>query len=132
MNRDDPHPAQADSGRTPLGDVRTELRDDVFVARMLGEIDLSNAEQLGVKTVQAAPASATGVVLDLSQVQYIDSYGIFVIHGMRQRLRERGQPLILVVPKDGRIHRTFDVAGITNGVPVVETLEDALRTITVG
>jgi anti-anti-sigma factor len=67
------------------------------------------------------------VVLDLTEVEYIDSYGIFVIHGLRQRLREHETTLILVIPRDGRIRRALELVGIHESMPVKEALEDALH-----
>jgi anti-anti-sigma factor len=109
------------------GKVRFETRGDVLVARMSGEIDLSNAEQLGVQIADAAPLQARAVVLDLTEVEYIDSYGIFVIHGLRQRLSENRQKLALVVPEDGLIRRAIELVGIAEVLPIETELEAALR-----
>jgi anti-anti-sigma factor len=109
------------------GTVRFDARGDVLVARMAGEIDLSNAENLGVEIAKAAAPDAQHVVLDLTEVEHIDSYGIFVLHGLRQRLREHHATLILVIPKDGRIRRTIEMVRIGDFMPVKEELADALQ-----
>jgi anti-sigma B factor antagonist len=109
------------------GTVRFEMRGDVLVARMAGEIDLSNAEALGAEIADASPPGGERVVLDLTAVEHLDSYGIFVIHGLRQRLREHRTTLVLVIPKDGRIRRALELVRIQDSMPVVEQLEDALR-----
>jgi anti-anti-sigma factor len=109
------------------GTVRFEERGNVMVARMAGEIDLSNAEPLGAEIANAAPPDAERVVLDLTAVEHIDSYGIFVIHGLRQRLREHQTTLVLVIPKDGKIRRALELVRIHDSMPVKEQLEDALH-----
>lgn len=106
--------------------VRFDTRGQVFVARLSGEIDMSNAEQLGVEVAEATPQDVRGVVVDLTEVEHLDSYGIFVIHGLRQRLAERQQALVLIVPKDGRIRRAIELVRIADVIPVTEGLEDAL------
>ncbi len=111
------------------GAVRFDSRGDVLVARMSGEIDLSNAEQLGIQVADAAPPDASGVVLDLSEVEYIDSYGIFVIHGLRQRLVDRQQALALVVPKDGVMRRAIELTGLAEVITIKEDLQDAVATV---
>ncbi|MGN6867908.1 MAG: STAS domain-containing protein [Solirubrobacteraceae bacterium] len=108
------------------GRVSFEPKGHFLVARMAGEIDLSNAEQLGVKIAEATSPDAQGVALDLTEVSHIDSYGIFVIHGLRQRLCEHQTTLVLVIPRDGRIHRAMELMGIHEFIPVMEGLEDAL------
>ncbi|HJS92976.1 MAG TPA: STAS domain-containing protein, partial [Solirubrobacteraceae bacterium] len=100
------------------GTVRFDKRRDVLVARLAGEIDLSNAEALGVEIANAAPPGAERVVLDLTEVEHIDSYGIFVIHGLRQRLREAETALVLVIPKDGRIRRALELVRIQESMQV--------------
>jgi anti-anti-sigma factor len=109
------------------GRVSFEPKGHLLVARMAGEIDLSNAEQLGVTIADATPPDAQGVALDLTDVEHIDSYGIFVIHGLRQRLREHQATLVLVIPRNGRIHRAMELVGIHEFIPVKESLEDALH-----
>jgi anti-sigma B factor antagonist len=111
------------------GEVRCEPRGDVLVAYMSGEIDLSNAERLGVQVAEAAPPDASGVVLDLSGVEYIDSYGVFVIHGLRQRLGDQQQKLALVVAKDGLIRRAIELMGLAEAMPVTDELQAALQVV---
>jgi anti-anti-sigma regulatory factor len=50
------------------GMVRSVMRGHVLVARMIGEIDLSNAERLGGEIAEATPPDARHVVLDLTDV----------------------------------------------------------------
>jgi anti-anti-sigma factor len=109
------------------GSVRFDARGEVLVAWMAGEIDLSNAEALGVEVAEATPPDAPRLVLDLSEVEHIDSYGIFVLHGLRQRLRDQQTALILVIPREGRIRRAIELVGMPEFMPVKEELADALR-----
>ena len=108
------------------GRVLLEPHDKVLVARMAGEIDLSNAERLGLEIAEATAPDAQRVVLDLTEVEHIDSYGIFVIHGLRQRLREHETALVLVIPRDARIRRAVEMVGIYESMPVKDDLEGAL------
>lgn len=112
-----------------VGAVRFARRGSLVVASMRGEIDLSNGERLGLAVAEATPSDARGVVLDLGEVEFIDSYGIFVIAGLRQRLREHEQTLVLVVPKEGLIRRTIDMVGIASFVPVEEDVGGAVRAL---
>ena len=71
---------------TPLADVRFEAVDSVVVARLEGEIDMSNAGELGTAITGRVPADAVAVVLDLGGVDYLDSAGIHVVFQLRERL----------------------------------------------
>jgi anti-sigma B factor antagonist len=110
------------------GTVRFDTRGNVLIARMAGEIDLSNAERLGLEVVEATPPEAERVVIDLTEVEHIDSYGIFVINGVRQRLAEQGQALVLIVPEDAPVKRAIELMGIGDYIPIKRELDDALST----
>ena len=55
--------------------IRFEKTDDGCIIYATGEIDLSNSQELR-KTLLAALKTNAKVMVDLSQVQYIDSSGI--------------------------------------------------------
>jgi anti-anti-sigma factor len=52
--------------------VQIEQRDDVVVARLSGELDISVAERTGRKIADAVPSSALGVVVDMSGLEFMD------------------------------------------------------------
>lgn len=112
-----------------LADVRITHAPGALVARLTGEVDMSNAEELGATVMAATPGDARGVVLDLSEVDYLDSAGIYVIHGMRASLQARGQSLVLVIPADSPIHDALRLSGAERPGELVEELDAALRAL---
>jgi anti-anti-sigma factor len=82
------------------------------VVRLLGDIDLSNADALAEAAEDAVPNSAEGLVLDLSGVTYLDSTGVRLVFRLARRLGDRQQALRLVVPEGSRIRRVLDYAGV--------------------
>jgi anti-sigma B factor antagonist len=117
---------------TRLGDVTFERRGDVLVARLIGEIDMSNAESIGSAVLEATGNDALGVVLDLTSVQYLDSAGIYVVFGMRSRLRARGQGLRLVIPDGSPVDDALRLAGVQRHVDVVDTVERGVQAVQTG
>jgi anti-anti-sigma factor len=89
-----------------------ETRGPVLVACLRGEIDMSNAGQLRHELYAATRNDALGLVLDLSEVDYLDSAGIHLVHRLREGLRARGQQLRLVIPTDSVINDTLRLAGL--------------------
>jgi anti-anti-sigma factor len=81
-----------------LGDLQVSFRDGVLVARLTGEIDMSNAGDLRAAITQSTPSGSLGVVLDLTDVDYIDSAGIHLLYRLGESLRARGQALRVVIP----------------------------------
>jgi anti-anti-sigma factor len=111
---------------TELGRVDIEPQDHSLVARLRGEIDASNAASLEVDIITAIPNTAAGLVLDLSQVEYMDSSGIrmlFLVHG---QLEQRGQHVRAVVPDTTPIKRILDTLGVAAVIPLDADLSAAL------
>jgi len=109
-----------------LADLQITQAPGTVVAHLVGEIDMSNAEDLSAAVIAATPNDARGVVLDLSQVDYLDSAGIWVVHGMRTALQARGQGLVLVIPPRSPVHDTLRLSGAERPGEVVEDLDAAL------
>jgi len=110
-----------------LADVQITLAPSALIANVTGEVDMSNAEEVGATVVGATPNEAQGVILDLSGVDYLDSAGIYVIYGMRASLQARGQVLILVIPPTSPVHDSLRLSGAERPGEVAEAVDEALR-----
>jgi anti-anti-sigma factor len=110
------------------GPARLELASerDVVVARLIGEVDLSNANQLEHQISRALSNRSQALVLDLTECGYLDSAGIRLIFGLSERLRRRGQDLVLVVPEAAPIERVLDLTNVAEIAPLYRSLEQAL------
>lgn len=109
-----------------LADVQLRAGDRAPVARVVGEVDTSNARDVGAALDEAVANTASGLVVDLSELGFVDSSGIGVLFGLARRLTDRRQQLRLVVPDDSPIRRVFAVVRIDRLAPVHETVEEAL------
>jgi anti-anti-sigma factor len=112
-----------------LADVQITLERHALIARLSGEIDMSNAEEMGATVIGATPTESSGVILDLSAVEYMDSAGIYVVYGIRASLQARGQSLILVIPAEAPVHDALRLSGAERPGEIAETVDEALRTI---
>lgn len=110
-----------------LADVQITLASSAMIAHVTGEVDMSNAEEIGATVIGGTPNEAEGVILDLSGLEYLDSAGICVTYGMRKSLKARGQMLILVIPQTSPVHDSLRLAGAERSGEIAETVEDALR-----
>ena len=108
-----------------LADLHHETIDSVVIAEISGEIDMSNANELRMALNGMTSNEALGLVVDLSELEYIDSAGIHLIYRLRDSLRSRGQQLRLVIPPDSVVYQTLKLAAVQPGSEMVETLEAA-------
>ena len=103
--------------------------DDVVVARVSGEIDMSNSVELGEELATAVPNSALGLVIDLTATAYLDSSGVHLIFDLAERLRQRQQQLRVVVPEGAPIRRVLRIVELDQSVPVLSAVDEAVAQI---
>ena len=106
--------------------LRLDRIKETTVARLTGEIDLSNAAILKRSIAESVSNQDLTLVLDLSEVTYLDSAGIAMLFDLSRRLTQHQQRLILVVPKVSLLHRSLRVSGWPTSSSVVERVEDAI------
>ena len=104
----------------------------MLVARLTGEIDMSNARDLRAAIAESTPSESLGVVLDLTDVDYIDSAGIHLLHRLGESLRARGQALRVVIPPGSPTSDALRLAGIKRHVDVVAEVDEGCRALAGG
>jgi anti-sigma B factor antagonist len=111
----------------PLEEVAFEQRGDVVVASLRGEVDLSNAATVKEQLLGSVPNSASALVLDLTDTDYLDSTGVQLIFELVQRLGHRGQRIELVVPENSVINRLLVLTEMNRVVAMSSSVDLALR-----
>ncbi len=109
------------------GDVRFSTHGEVVVARISGEVDMSNSAELLSVIGAAATNDMAGVILDLSEVEYLDSAGIHFVFTLRENVRTRGQDIRMVVPSGSPVNDALRLAGVGGLIETSTHLSDALR-----
>jgi anti-anti-sigma factor len=109
-----------------LGDLQLELQDSVLIAHLTGEVDLSNARGIEDAIAVATPNHTVTVIVDLSQLRYLDSAGIQLLYRLREQLHVRGQDLRLVLGPDSPASDALRLAGVIDQLRTSDTLQEAL------
>jgi anti-anti-sigma factor len=102
--------------------------DDVVVARIEGEIDMSNAQSVGNRLRDLLTNRSVALVVDLGPTTYLDSSGIALLFALSEELRRRQQQLHVVLPEGSQLVRVLRITGLDRAVPTHGTLESALET----
>ena len=113
--------------RGPLADLSFEEAGNVVVGRVAGEIESVNAEEMSTALAARLTSEAAGLVIDLSQVTYLDSAGIELLFDLARRLRTHRQRLRLVVPVDAPMRRVLELCDMDRAAPIDATVEAALE-----
>ena len=102
-----------------------EAVDGTHVVSLRGEIDAMTAPRLGSRLFGLADEGTRGVVVDLSEVTFMDSTGIGVLlHALRHFTR-RHMRMVLVCPTE-RVLRPFQVTGLVGHLTIFDSREKAL------
>ncbi len=94
--------------------------DEATVIHVRGEIDMGTAERLR-DAIEPHMGPEQTIVLDLSEVEFMDSSSLNVLVQARGRLTENGGSLVLRNPSRAA-HRVLTVAGATD-LPETEARE---------
>jgi anti-anti-sigma factor len=112
-----------------LATLELEREGQTTYAALAGEIDPSNARDLGRRLTAAVPNDALAVILDLSEVEYMDSSGVQLIFELAERLEARQQQLALVVPEGAPALRVLEIVALDATAPVAATRTEALERV---
>ena len=117
---------------SPLARVLEEAAGDVAVVRVDGEIDASNAADIGSRMSASLTNRSLGLVVDLSATTYLDSAGLNMLFELAELLRRRQQQLHLVVDPASAIARMMRIAGLDGAVPTHATGAAAIAQVSAG
>ncbi|MFN0092337.1 MAG: STAS domain-containing protein [Acidimicrobiales bacterium] len=104
---------------TELVRRRSEARGPVVVVTLSGEIDLSNATELERGILHDA-ADHRMIVLDLTEVDYLDSSAVRLIHTLHLQLTSAGRQLQLVAPHGSLAGNVIELTATDKVIPTVE------------
>jgi anti-anti-sigma factor len=103
-----------------------EERGAVIVVRMTGELDIAGASKTGDAIGAAVPTSARALVVDCTDLEFIDSSGIAMLFGLARRLGSRRQELHVVAKGGNPVARVLQIVEFDRAAPVHGTLDEAL------
>ncbi len=101
-----------------------ERTDGAAIVRLTGELDLYNAPQLREALVALTDERPARLVLDLSDVEFVDSTALGVLIEARSRMENR-KAFLLAAPAL-ETQRALQISGLDQHLTVHATLADAL------
>jgi anti-sigma B factor antagonist len=100
-----------------------KVDDSTHAVAVTGEIDLFTAPEFQQRIATPIDDGATRVVVDLTDVTFIDSSSLGVLIGAHQRLKPRGGGLVIVCD-DRTIVNTFKITGLDSVFEIVSSRAD--------
>jgi anti-sigma B factor antagonist len=102
--------------------------ENAYVVRIAGELDISHEDEVRSELRTAIKQADRGVVVDLTECEFIDSSGVrALLLGYEKQREENGEGNLLAVAADSeQILRILSVMGVDKVIPVQPTVEGAI------
>ncbi len=97
--------------------VRSEHEDGVWIIELIGELDLDGAPRLEEELRAAEAGDAASIVVDLGQLEFIDSTGLRLLVMAADRAAP-GRFSLLRGPK--QVHRVFEITDMVDRLPFAD------------
>jgi anti-sigma B factor antagonist len=107
-------------------DIEFDHRDSLGIARLRGDVDITQAGALREQLLGAIRNDDLGLVVDLTDARYVDSVGVSLLFELAERLAGRQMRFAVVVPQEGLVERVLTIVDLKSVAEVHRDLEDAL------
>ena len=97
----------------------------------LGELDQSTAPELRAALSEAVGGARNGVLVDLSDCNFIDSTGLSLLVEAKRRLAEDQRRFGVCCP-DADVRRLLELTGIDQAVGLFDTRDEAVAALASG
>jgi anti-sigma B factor antagonist len=108
---------------TPLAVKRSRV-DGYVLLSVEGELDIATAPRMIAALNEALAEMAGPLVVDLTEVVFMDSTGLALLMNARRRVVRLGQGFAIVCP-GGPISRVFEIADMVDSLRVCRDRESA-------
>ncbi|BAB05255.1 anti-sigma F factor antagonist [Halalkalibacterium halodurans] len=110
-------------------DVKLEQKDTVLLVRLIGELDHHTAEQLKRQVEEVLSQGVVKhIVLNLQQLEFMDSSGLGVILGRYKQVKNSGGEMV-VCAISPTVKRLFEMSGLFKIIRLEENEQFALQTL---
>lgn len=106
--------------------IATKTADGCVVVTPTGALDVATSPPLHTWVQQRLDEGVTRLVLDLSEVEFIDSTALRVLVSVHKRLRDTESGGFAVVCPHARIRRIFDLTALDRVLTLTDTVDEAL------
>lgn len=107
-------------------DTSVETIDGYMVIHVAGEVDLASAPVLDEQIAALMANEPAQLVIDLSDVTFMDSTGLGVLVKALKRSRETGTQLDVIVTNE-RVLKVFAITGLDTVLPIHSSMESVTQ-----
>jgi anti-sigma B factor antagonist len=109
----------------PIFELHSAFAGDVLIVHCVGELDIATSPQLS-EAVEATADSTRRVVVDLSEVSFLDSSALNALVHAQRTLESGDVSLRVVSPAEHPVRRVFEITHLAESLNVVDSVDAAL------
>lgn len=113
------------SAAEPSLSLHARLSGEAAILHVGGSVDAGTVHEMRTALAELVDAGHRRVVLDLSDVIFLDSTGLGAVVSTYSRLRAVGNAFAIVCPND-LVFRVFRITGLDDTLTICSTIEQAL------
>lgn len=106
--------------------VDHRFHGDLTIVTVTGEIDVFTTPRLRASLLELIESGSRHLLLDFTDVTFLDSTGLGVLVGMFHRLRARSGSMVFAGPGE-RVRRVFHVTQLNKIFQMYDSLDEALQ-----
>lgn len=108
---------------------RVDKIEDKLIIKLIGELDHHSAEEVRIRIDDKIERdNIKKVVMDFSNVTFMDSSGIGVVVGRLKKISSQGGKLCVTGLKKG-VYKVFEISGLFKIIDCYKDVEEALKRI---
>lgn len=101
-----------------------DTTDSLRHIRLTGRLDIAGIEAISTTFADLSTSTKRGIVVDLSEVSFLVSFGIRELITNAKLVQQRGGRMVLFVGANRGVHKTLETTGIDVLIP---TFADAAQ-----
>ena len=104
--------------------TRTERRDGITLVHLGGELDKLTSD--GIRSELDRSVGAGDLLLDLTDVTFLDSAGLHVLFRLARAQADAGAALGVVVPTTSPVRRVVEIAHVEGAAAVCASVDEGV------
>lgn len=97
-----------------------------LICEIAGMLDIATSMELEIISQQMIKQGNERLIIDFSQLDYINSQGLGALLSLQKKLDPGGGGMVIVsVPE--RCQKIFDITGLNKAIPMYKDIAEALR-----
>jgi anti-sigma B factor antagonist len=115
----------------PAFEISSTPSGGYCIVRVIGELDMAHEEELRAELNSAVDSDQAGVLVDLSECEFIDSSGVrsLLLGREAQMASDSGNNGFAVVTSNEQVLRILSVMGVDKVIPLYSTVEEAITAL---